>query len=586
MITMKNQKKSYYKEGIRKMLLLYSIIPVAFLTLMCLFIFVGIWFYSTKSTIIKENRTVTKEIESTIDAYTNLIKMFEQKESIFKDKLTVKQKVDIYENVYDVANQLHIKAQVYIFDQSISPILTSNDNTSNNKIPYYLDGYSRNWGIFRIMKLNPDKIAIKILNELDEEHMQILIGKAMIIDHEIKGYTLFAIDSHQYQVNIANYYSQMVITDENGWVFVSNNYKYLDTLERFNINIEEGKCRVYKVNGDYVIGTSSYIDGKINVYSILSLNNQILLFKYVIYLLLFVFTMMFLFVYISSEGMAARKTKDLYLIIDAFEKTKQGDLEKNIEISSQDEFKTIADAYNQMLGSLKEQKERNIEMGKLVALSQVKQLESQFNPHFLFNTLENIRFMCRMEPEIASKMVLNLSTLLRYSISNTQEEVTVGEDITYTENYMSILKFRFNQRFQYTIDILSEIEECIIPKLLIQPMIENSIKYGFIGRESLVVEISGYIEDDKLIMICEDDGAGMTAKTLEEMKQVLNCEVNKSSHTGLYNINRRLQLKYGDGYGIQLDSELNKGTILKVILPVRYEKDSGGWYAENTYSGR
>jgi sensor histidine kinase YesM len=312
------------------------------------------------------------------------------------------------------------------------------------------------------------------------------------------------------------------------------------------------------------------------VYSILPLSNQLLIIKYIVIILLFVFAMMILFVFISSKGMASKKTKDLYAIIDTFEKAKEGDLDTHINITSNDEFETIAEAYNQMLDSLKDQIERNKEMGKLVTFSQTKQLESQFNPHFLFNTLENIRFMCKMEPDIASKMVLNLSTLLRYSISNTQEEVTVDEDIAYTENYMSILKFRFNQRFQYSIDITPEMEECIIPKLLIQPMIENSIKYGFVGRERLVVEISGFKEDDKLVMICSDDGAGMTPEILEEIQQVLNSSTNRSSHTGLYNINRRLQLKYGEEYGIQIESEYGKGTTLKVILPIKYGVEVGG----------
>lgn len=189
-----------------------------------------------------------------------------------------------------------------------------------------------------------------------------------------------------------------------------------------------------------------------------------------------------------------------------------------------------------------------------------------------------------MEPDIASKMVINLSTLLRYSISNTQEEVTIREDVAYTENYLSILKFRFNKRFHYSIDIAPEIEECIVPKLLIQPMIENSIKYGFAGREHLAVEINGYKEKDRLIMICSDDGAGMTPEMLAEIQQVLNSNVNHSSHTGLFNVNRRLQLKYGEEYGIHMESELDKGTTLKVTLPISYGDRTGGKNAKNINS--
>ena len=553
------------------MLLLYSIIPVALLTMVCLLIFLGIWRYSTESTTIKENLTITSIIEETVDSFIDAIYMLEQ-QTFTNGEIEVDQRVEIFENIYRVSNHLDKKANIYVFDENINPIITG-----TKTVPEYLDGrYAGNWGIFRIMKKSPGKIAIKLLKATGDEDMQLVIGKAMLKDGVISGYAVFVIDSRQFLIDIAKLDSQTVITDENGWVLVANNYNFFDTLDRFGLTIEKAKTHVENETGEFFVATDGILGNRIMIYSILPLSNQLLIIKYIVIILLFVFTMMIVFVFISSKGMASRKTKDLYAIIDTFEKAKEGDLDTHININSSDEFETIAEAYNQMLDSLKDQIERNKEMGKLVAFSQTKQLESQFNPHFLFNTLENIRFMCKMEPDIASKMVLNLSTLLRYSISNTQEEVTVDEDIAYTENYMSILKFRFNQRFQYTIDISPEIEECIIPKLLIQPMIENSIKYGFVGREHLVVEVSGYKENDRLVMICSDDGAGMTPEALDEMQQVLNSNVNRSNHTGLYNVNRRLQLKYGEEYGIQIDSEYGKGTTLKVILPIRYGSEAGG----------
>ncbi len=566
------KKHSYYKEGIRRMLLIYSIIPVALLTLVCLLIFLGIWRYSTESATVSENKNITNEIEETVNSYIDLILKLEEEQTIFEGELDVKTRVELFEHIYQVANKLDIQANVYVFDQAITPIITG-----TKTVPEYLDGrYASNWGIFRIMKQRPTEIAIKLLGDSGEDNMQLVIGKAMVQNNEIKGYTIFVIDNRQFQIDIARLTSQTVITDENGWIYYTNNFNFLDTLDRFDLTTEKAKSNVENDAGKFFVASSDLLNHHIKVYSILPLSNQLLIIKYIILILLFVFAMMIFFVFISSKSMAAKKTKDLYVIIDSFDKAKEGDLNTHIEINSKDEFETIADAYNQMLDSLKEQIERNTEMAKLVAFSQTKQLESQFNPHFLFNTLENIRFMCKMEPDIASKMVLNLSILLRYSISNTQEEVTVNEDIAYMENYMSILKFRFNQRFQYTIDISPEIEECIIPKLLLQPMVENSIKYGFAGREHLVVEISGYKEEGKLVMICSDDGAGMEPEILEEIQQVLKCSVNKSSHSGLYNINRRLQLKYGDEFGIQIQSELGKGTELKIILPARYVESSGG----------
>lgn len=568
---MKNKKHSYFKDDIRKMLLFYAIVPAILLTLLGIVIYWGVWRYSTNNITRKENAIVSDDINTMVNAYSDLLYMLESQEEVFEGKLTADIRVYIFEQIYEVSNRLDRKANIYVFDRKIQPIITG-----TSTVPEFLTGrYAGNWGIFRVMNQNPDKIAIKLLQESGLDMMRMVVGKAMLKDGKINGYAAFVIDSSQFQITIAKLDTQTVITDENGWVFVSNNYSFLDTLGRFQLELPKKNTNVKTGVGSYYIASNMIQGGRLIVYSISALDNQIARLQNVIFVLLFVFTIMFLSVILSSKNIAVKKTKDLYSIIETFEKAKEGDLETHIEVSGNDEFETIAEAYNQMLDSLKEQIERNKEMSKLVAFSQMKQLESQFNPHFLFNTLENIRFMCKMEPDLASKMVQNLSILLRYSISNQQEEVSVVEDIAYTENYMSLLKFRFNQRFQYSVDISPEIEQCIIPKLLIQPMIENSIKYGFRDRERLAVEILGYREGDHLVMICSDDGAGMKPEVLEEIRNILASGINKSSHMGLYNINRRLQLKYGEGYGIRIESEYGKGTTLKVTLPIIRMEGSG-----------
>lgn len=569
------KKRSYYKEGIRRMLLIYSIIPVVIFTMFFLFLFTGAWNYSTRNTMIQENEKMEKLMDTTVNAYIDLIYKFEQYDWLFQRELQTDQRVSIFEEIYRVSNQIHKKADIYIFNKELQPTVSASQT-----LPEYLEGkYSGNWGVFRIMKENPETIAIKLQNASGNDSMQLLIGKALVKEEQIQGYVVFVMDSRQFMTDIADLESQTVIADENGWIFLSNNYNFLDSLDRVDLNLEKPISTVTKEDDRYVIASTKLLDEKLQIYSIFSITSQIQMIHYIALILLFVFSMLIFLVLISSKTIVAKKTKDLYLIIDAFNKAKAGNLNTQIYLESDDEFEIIADSYNQMLSSLKELIEKNREMDQLVATAQTKQLESQFNPHFLFNTLDNIRFMCKMEPEIASKMVLNLSTLLRYSISNNQEEVTVEEDIGYTENYMSILKLRFNHRFQYSIDIATDIEHCIIPKLLIQPMIENSIKYGFAGRDKLAVEITGYQENNQLVFICKDDGVGMPEEVLLEMQSILAQSDNKSNHTGLYNINRRLQIKYGKEYGIQIHSVQNEGTVLTVTLPIRYEGETGGSHA-------
>jgi len=199
-------------------------------------------------------------------------------------------------------------------------------------------------------------------------------------------------------------------------------------------------------------------------------------------------------------------------------------------------------------------------------------LQSQINPHFLFNTLENIRYMCIIQPETAGKMVFSLSNLLRYSLDGSRTEVTLEEDLEHLENYLTILKYRFNRRFTYVIDVEAEALSCKIPRLVLQPMIENSVKYGFGNQENLRVELKAYIHEERLIMICRDDGIGMTPGVLSDIQALLEQEENNKRHSGLYNIHRRCRILYGRPYGVEIRSAEGLGTTLVVTLPAQREE--------------
>lgn len=567
---MGNNKQSYFKDDIRRVFLFYAIVPVVLLTFVCLIIFWGSWRYTLQKGNQHDNEQITKDLELTISSFINVANYLAEQEKIFYDDIDVNTRVEIFENVYGVSNKIDRKADLYIFNYDLEPLISG-----TKQIPDYLDGdYYANWGVFRIMHQNPDDIALTFVKDETSDTMQLVIGKTVVRESKIIGFIVFLLDSKQFEVDIANKQSQTVITNDYGWVYITNSYTFINRMERFQLKETKQRGIVGNNIEKYYMTSSKIYDDRIQVYSISSLSNQTSVFWSILIILLFVFAMMVLAVFSSTKAMAIKKTKDLYTILGAFEKVKDGDLNTYIEMKSKDEWEIIAESYNLMLDSLKEQINANKEMGKLVISSQAKQLESQFNPHFLYNTLENIRFMCKLDANSANQMILNLSALLRYSINNSQEEVSVKEDVFYTENYMSILKYRFNQRFHYIINLPESVKRCIIPKLIIQPMIENAIKYGFEGKEQLTVQISGYIDRNKLFLTCSDNGAGMTTFALEEIKGILQQSTNKSNHFGLFNIHRRVQLKYGKEYGINIESQHGIGTSVTVVLPVKYESES------------
>lgn len=559
-----NGKKHTYFKDIRRMFLLYAIIPVVLITLVCLVIFWGSWKYHLESTNRQENQTIADDFEQAVDAYMELGEELAEKMEVLDRDLDSSLRVGIFQQIYDISNRLGRKAVLYVFDEDMVPVLAG-----TTTVPEFLNGdYYANWGVYRIMNGNPRETALKLVEDPNSDSMKLVIGKAILVAGEVKGYVIFVMDGRQFLIETSSYETQTVVTDDYGWVYLTNNYDFLDTMSRFELagqkldgNIE-AKSRMYFITSRQLIGN------RLHVYSISGFGNQLAFFRYIAIILSGIFTMLVITVFLSTKHMASKKTKDIYSIVHALEKVKEGNLKTYIETTGNDEFRVIGESYNLMLDSLEAQIDRNVELGRLVADAQSKQLLSQFNPHFLFNTLENIRFMTKLDPDSASRMIISLSTLLRYSISSVEDVVTLKEDIDYTENYMSILKSRFNQRFSYTIDISPEAERCISPKLLIQPMIENSVKYGYKEQTRLNVNIKGTIEEGNLVLVCTDDGAGMEERTLEEIREILSQHTNNSPHSGLFNIHRRIQLKYGSAYGVRIDSEEGRGTRLKVVLPV------------------
>lgn len=273
---------------------------------------------------------------------------------------------------------------------------------------------------------------------------------------------------------------------------------------------------------------------------------------------------------------AARRTEEFALVLERMEQAEDGDREALGSIPEDNGFRILAEVYGQTIANLMEQMEKNRKMAELVAASQRKQLESQFNPHFLYNTLENIRYMCKLEPPVAERMVFSLSNLLRYSLDTGRAQVPLREDLDHLKNYLSILELRFGSRFFCRIQVEPDALDCVIPRLVLQPMIENAVKYGFGRQPELEVELKAYVHEEKLMMICRDNGVGMSLTKLSELQDMLNREQEPGSHSGLYNIHRRIGLLYGVPYGVKIRSAEGRGTTLVVILPAKEEKNAQG----------
>lgn len=475
----------------------------------------------------------------------------------------------IFQIFYGISQQAGYEPELYLVDQKGRLLLSNKE-----KLPAYLNKRQDvGWGIYASMDARPGQTAFRLMNGWDSEDSAAVFGRWVGSEDGNGRYIILVVPGNGLLGTLDRSGEQVAVTDRYGWAYFCNNSLFLTDSNQVRTALKDAGSYMRLDQKTYFTSESSLENGRFHIYVISDVQNVLTSLIFAGILVAVALLIMTGWVLFNSKQVTERKTEDLYKLLDEMELARQGNLQQTGVIKRDNEFKLIEDAYNETIASLKEQMENNRKMSELLALAQTKQLESQFNPHFLYNTLENIRYMCKLEPATAERMVFSLSKLLRYSLDGSREQVTLEEDLGHLNNYLSILEKRFGSRFEYKIDIGQQCMQCLIPKLVLQPMIENSVKYGFGNQLNLHVELKAYIHEEKLIMICRDDGVGMSAAMVEKLCALMNQKEAPGKHSGLYNIHRRIQLLYGHSYGVEIRSLESHGTTLVVTLPAVTDKN-------------
>lgn len=224
--------------------------------------------------------------------------------------------------------------------------------------------------------------------------------------------------------------------------------------------------------------------------------------------------------------------------------------------------KLISDVYREQLHAeqLKiEQKE-----------AEFKMLASQINPHFLYNTLEVIRMKARASKQYdIEELVKMLAKILRKNIQAGSQDVEIQTEVELITCYLKIQQYRFGERIQYEIDMDPEMEHIRILPLILQPIVENSIVHGLEVKEGIGhIRISISRKDSDLVVVVEDDGVGMEKEQLEALRSNMNRRNENGTHIGMQNVHQRIRLRYGESYGLELDSASGVGTRVKIRIPI------------------
>lgn len=255
----------------------------------------------------------------------------------------------------------------------------------------------------------------------------------------------------------------------------------------------------------------------------------------------------------------------------AIEKFSKGDFNQKIEINTEDELGQVARCFNKMVEDIKKLIEENYIITLKEKESELATLQAQINPHFLYNTLDSFYWKASDDgnEELADNIIA-LSELFRLVLNQGQSEITVRNEIELVSRYLQIQRMRFSNRLKYTVDIEKDIELEKIPKLIVQPFVENAIVHGFENMgTNCKISVTGRLQNDMLCFEIIDTGIGMTQAQIDaiwenETKDYARQRIGKYA---IKNIRERLQLKYLDNFKLKIESSLGKGTKVTLCIP-------------------
>ena len=562
-------KKISFKEELKRSLIVHALTPCFILCIICVLGFILIVFVN----IYKNNNTYSlnsrEKLESILNSYIENTNHIVDEVDIEDFQSNKQYKVDVIEGVYNFLNQKNIKAQFYIFDNNLD-ILYSTERSEDKKnlIKYQVTGSKSNF-----MGESSNIIYIYGGNGVDNTPISsYLIVKPIIRDDEILGMCAYELELKNLDAVFNNTNSTVLLVNKFHRVIYSNSRRFVDDRNKIIKNFRDRRGLIFN-DGELIYISRNKVDYADTWIYVITDCSIYLNISIIMLLLIIAVTIIMSAAISSSAGkFSAKKTAIIYQLIDALKQVEDGKLDINLNIESDDEFKSIGHSFNMMLGSIRHLIERHDKMALENNMAIVQMMESQFNPHFLFNTLESIRYLVKFNPKVADKTVVNLSKLLRYSIQNTVDTVRFKEEFDFVKRYIEIMNVRFGERLEFNDNISDDVKEVSVPKMIIQPIVENAVKYGFGENvEALRVEISAYIEDEKLYIIVKDDGVGIDKDLLKDLVFNLNEKYNSSDHIGLYNVHKRIELLYGIEYGLEINSEAGKGTEVILVLPEIFE---------------
>lgn len=471
--------------------------------------------------------------------------------------------------LYAFANAQTMRPYFVLMDKA-GKVVCSNFSYSNQNI---FSGSLFATGSITRMWQEPEQVIQSVFTARvsSEQTCCYSLSKALVdVDGEIAGYLLFNIRQESFEALAEGRSSDVLLADKYGNVIYSTLKLPKDPSDK----LPSGKYtlsapREHMLDfGDnhYYVTESTWEGAALQLYTLTYMNTHTRMLWFGVGLFFFLLVILVGMIWVLTGAFSRKNAMELSELKYAVEQLEQNGGVEDLPAQCSEETQALYMHFRTLIRHNNALIDRRRQM-------EIKQLESQFNPHFVYNIMETIRYQMGQDAKAASRMLLSFAALMRYSINYGSSRVPLETDVEYINDYLLLQKVRFNNCLRYSFSIPEELLDCQIPKLLLQPVIENSIKHGYQSGKTLDISITAEKVGTDLCFTVRDNGAGMSRERLEGIRELLRQEPEEVSaaHVGLYNAHKVVSLTYGPPYGLEVDSVPDVGTTVVIHMPYEME---------------
>lgn len=469
-------------------------------------------------------------------------------------------KSEVYHILYEKTSELRELARFDLYSRDGACLYSTGTGMYQKKLPVY-------WGILKVSGAHGDDLIV----QKDNEDMSLMAARGIPGEDGVPiGFVVASLTEEN-----LNQVFQGLLGSQDGLCILNEFYEPVYSAGTAAGGEIAQTLRAGRMEGKEAL--SSWKDSEVFVASLGDTGLTSVLLRPEIftggltgsmYSVLFLMTAFsFLLCLFVASRLSSHLSQPILLLNRAMKKVKKGNLDTRVQMERADEFGQLAASFDAMTAQLEQYMKEQVAQQKKLNEVQIAMMQAQLNPHFLYNTLDTMKWVAKANhiPEIAT-LSAKLAKILRTSISSPQM-ITLKEEMELVDSYAEIQKIRFGGRFTFTSELPQELSEIFVPKLMIQPIVENAMIHGLADCDNGTIHVKVHRLEEQGLLCIEviDNGCGIS----DEVLKCLNSRDREklSGHIGFYNVDMVIRLHYGDGYGLQAERRRKGGTCVRILLP-------------------